>query len=296
MSMRALATRLIGFSVGIGACRCTSQAGGRPSASDIGARAEPTATRVSSPSPVASSESAVSEERANAIRNQADCPEGMLFVPAADPAFAMPAIGSEDRTPRPQRFHVDAFCIDRTEVPMDKWSDALCGQRVPGCVSQASRSGPAVCIDPSQAECHCEKAAPGVRKRLPTDPEFLLAALGTDGRIHPWGNDPVPNGAQIGRNFCPQQDGPAKDWTCNVSSNTLDVSPYGVIGLASNGNEMTGTCVEAAQRSACVVRSDGGIGLLLAYGLSARVGAVGTSATLGFRCATSDRIRSEGAR
>jgi formylglycine-generating enzyme required for sulfatase activity len=215
----------------------------------------------------------------------------MIFIPAADPTFVMPVVGSKDQTPKAQRFHVDAFCIDRTEVPASKWSDSLCGAPQLGCLYDASRSGPAVCIEHRQAECYCERATPGVRKRLPTDPEFLLAALGTDGRIHPWGNEAVPSGAKVGRNFCPQQDGPSKDWVCYVENNTRDVSPYGVIGLGTNGNEMTGTCLGTIGEQVCVLRGDYGVGPLLAHGVSDRSGAAGATATLSFRCAVSERVR-----
>jgi formylglycine-generating enzyme required for sulfatase activity len=215
----------------------------------------------------------------------------MIFIPAADPTFVMPVVGSKDQTPKAQRFHVDAFCIDRTEVPASKWSDSLYGAPQPGCMGDASGSGPAVCIEHRQAESYCERATPGVRKRLPTDPEFLLAALGTDGRIHPWGNEAVPQGAEIGRNFCPHQDGPTRDWVCRVENNTLDVSPYGVIGLSTNGDEMTGTCFQGQRAEVCVVRGDFGVGPLLAHGLSERSGAIGTSSALGFRCAISERLR-----
>lgn len=124
---------------------------------------------------------------------------------------------------------------------------------------------------------------------MPTDPEFLLAALGTDGRVHPWGSDEVPKGAKLGQNFCPQRIGPARDWVCYVESNLLDISPYGVLGLGTNGDEMTGTCFEALRGQACVFRGDRGSGLLFGDGLIARQGAVGTQSSLGFRCATSER-------
>jgi formylglycine-generating enzyme required for sulfatase activity len=289
---------LLGLSVALFACRHTPEAGSQPSASGAGTRAEPNGAPASSAQPVASTAAVASAATppalANGVRSQADCPEGMIFIPAADPTFTMPVVGSEDRTPKPQRFHVDAFCIDRTEVPASKWSDSLCGAPQPGCLYDASGSGPAVCVDHRQAECYCERATPGVPKRLPTDPEFLLAALGTDGRAHPWGDPALPSGANIGRNFCPQQRGPAKDWICSVKKNLLDSSPYGVIGLDSNGEEMTGSCFTTPQGPACVCRagSDGtSPGLLLAHLVIESNGAAGAMPALGFRCAVSERGR-----
>lgn len=273
----------IAIAIGVSACRHSPPASSEASASGTSSTRAAAAELVPTPPRATARVSALP-------RSQADCPPAMLFVPAADPTFSMPLVGrGGDPTPQPQRFHVDAFCIDRTEVPMSAWSDSLCGAPDLGCMHDARRSL-AVCIDHRQAECHCARATSGVTKRLPTDPEWLLAALGTDGRTHPWGNQPLPEGAQLGTNFCQQRSGPPRDWMCGVESNTLDQSPYGVLGLGSNGDEMTGSCYDAVRGPACVVRRGDADGPLFESRGVSPEGGPGRYPSLGFRCAFSGPV------
>jgi len=188
------------------------------------------------------SSSAVAAPNSLAIRNQADCPEGMLFIPEGDLSFIAPIPGKRDESPQRQTFHIQAFCIDRTEVPTPKWNKETCGEQDSVCMGSTLRIGPTVCISHAQAECYCENVLPGKRARLPTDSEWLFAALGTDGRKYPWGNDPYPDGLG-GRtsDFCASE-AQMPDQPCRVDSNTRDKSPFGVIGMATNGFETTASC------------------------------------------------------
>lgn len=238
-----------------------------------------------------------------AVRDQSDCPEGMLFIPTSDFSIVGQVPGKKDRSPQRQSFHVEAFCIDRTEVPMQKYVENECGKPERDCRHEVHSDGPAACITPEQAECHCEKAASGLKKRLPTDPEWLLAALGTDGRTYPWGNTPYPpNYDSNNRDFCPDQGNvPSSFYLCRPESNTLDRSPYGVIGMATNGEEITGTRVvreEAPQTAPYSVLRGASIGSGLTSAIADVAGLVPTDGAGGsvapnvsFRCATSERVQ-----
>ncbi|MEO7033654.1 MAG: SUMF1/EgtB/PvdO family nonheme iron enzyme [Polyangiaceae bacterium] len=226
----------------------------------------------------------------------------MLFVPEGDFSLVAPLPGKRNQTPQRQAFHLSAFCIDRTEVPMSKWDSVKCGVPDRDCISDASRRGPAVCIAEEQAECYCEKASSGWNARLPTDAEWLYAALGSDGRKYPWGNDPYPAGLQ-GRapDFCSFEARVPGSQTCAVDASTRDKGPFGVIGMGTNGFEMNGTCVtlEAAPKDGpyCLSRGmnhEGEVPPLAEQSLlhpSAASEPLSTNAVISFRCATAERGR-----
>jgi len=182
----------------------------------------------------------------------------MLFIPEGDLSFVAPLPGKRDQTPQRQTFHIQAFCIDRTEVPTSKWNKGTCGEQDRECMSGTSRIRPTVCISQAQAECYCENVLPGQKARLPTDPEWLFAALGSDGRKFPWGNTPYPDGVESRTpDFCAIE-ARIPYVPCRVDSNTRDKSPFGVIGTATNGFERTATCltleVDPTAGQSCVSR------------------------------------------
>lgn len=88
---------------------------------------------------------------------------------------------------------------------------------------------PMNCVTALDAETYCRWNG---QKRLPTDPEWLLAALGQDGRRLPWGNDPPGEQSQI----CWMS---AVDRTCAIGRSLDDISPAGVMDMAGNVAEWT---------------------------------------------------------
>jgi formylglycine-generating enzyme required for sulfatase activity len=166
------------------------------------------------------------------------------------------------------------------------------------CFASAAATGPATCLTHDQAECFCARGTPGVEKRLPLDQEWLYAALGSDGRRYPWGDEPFPDAVHSPtEQFCASQHGPASETMCPVERNILDRSPFGVIGMATNGWEMNGTCVAApGKREVCLWRgvdhrSWSDMESLLDGRTWVAADGIGVTPATGFRCATSKRAQ-----
>lgn len=90
---------------------------------------------------------------------------------------------------------------------------------------------PMVMVNVEDARAYAEWAG----KELPTEAQWEAAARSSDGRVHPWGNDP-PNYAKP---RAPRQIDP-------VMSFPEDRSPYGVFDLAGNALEWTADLFDPA--------------------------------------------------
>jgi eukaryotic-like serine/threonine-protein kinase len=120
---------------------------------------------------------------------------------------------------------LDAYWIDQTDVTASMYAKCVAtGQcQAAGCHTESKYDNhPAVCVDWSNALAYCRWAG----RRLPTEAEWEKAARGTDGRLHPWGNDaPSPTLANYSLNV---------NDTTEVGKYPAGASPYGALDMAGN--------------------------------------------------------------
>ncbi|MBM4357197.1 MAG: SUMF1/EgtB/PvdO family nonheme iron enzyme [Deltaproteobacteria bacterium] len=131
------------------------------------------------------------------------------------------------------------FCVDTYEVDAKAFADckqqgqcpqdgAKVGQQcIPGTPGM-----PANCLTWEQANAYC--ASKG--RRLPTEPEWKFAAVGTSGNLYPWGSMSPSDQACINRvDFSPGgSQGP-----CKLTDHPKDISVFDVFGMGGNVHEWT---------------------------------------------------------
>ncbi len=77
--------------------------------------------------------------------------------------------------------------------------------------------------------------------RLPTEEEWEKAARGTEGFRFPWGNDPQLTGVNTGSDYGEKGKRDGYQLWAPVDAMKKDRSPYGVLGMAGNVSEWTGS-------------------------------------------------------
>ncbi len=183
------------------------------------------------------------------------------FVPPPPPVDAGPVPGLEGVVPRrpkelePRRFFVDPFELDRTEVTRAAYGvflketghppprvDELWAEDgwnwVEGAPPAGTEQHPVVLVSWYDARAYCLWAG----KRLPTEAEWQLAALGpaeTETRF-PWGNEYKPNAFNHGTVAPPFfDDSDGFHTTAPVGSFPAGASRDGVLDLFGNAWEWT---------------------------------------------------------
>ena len=150
-------------------------------------------------------------------------------------SVAAPADCDADEKPS-HAVTVAAFSVDKLEVTVALWTrcvaDGACTTPNPsssGCNwgIAGRETHPINCVQKAQAVAFCQWAG----KRLCTEAEWEMAALGSDGRIYPWGNQPATCALAVldeGGFGC------GALTTSPVGSKPAGASPCGAMDMAGN--------------------------------------------------------------
>lgn len=196
------------------------------------------ATATSEPSPTPSEvPSATAFPTPEGGSTQVSAVDGMVMVYIPVGEFSMGStIGTVDEQPV-HTVSLGAYWIDRTEVTNAMYTKCVdAGVCLRPYVFNSNThyayyfsalyvDFPVIALKWSSAETYCTWAG----RRLPTEAEWEKAAVGTDGRLYPWGNaEPSQNLLNFNR---------IVNDTTQVGSYSLGASPYGVWDMAGNLNE-----------------------------------------------------------
>lgn len=152
----------------------------------------------------------------------------MFLVPEGPFVFGDDSPESPNRR---QEVRLPAFYMDATEVSNAQYARFVQATGHPAPESDDFRAAPSLPVTHvtlADARAYCAWAG----KRLPTEQEWEKAGRGTDGRIYPWGNQPMPNPGTL----VPVDDYPERQ------------SPYRILGLAGNVFEWVDTPFPATER------------------------------------------------
>jgi formylglycine-generating enzyme required for sulfatase activity len=195
------------------------------------------------------------------------CGDGMVLIDRA--TFAMGGDGTEESPIH--KLTLGPFCIDKTEVSAKQYRACVAAGKCeehkdalwqgiedddkkrhnPNCTLGLSdrEDHPVNCVSWTDADAYCAWAG----KRLPSEPEWELAARGAEGRVRPWG-DAAPDATHV--NVC---DLKCREifWHGSTDSEVMfdgddgfgatapvghypgGASPYGVLDMAGNVGEWT---------------------------------------------------------
>jgi len=156
---------------------------------------------------------------------------GMVYIPAGEFMTGSERFADDPSVGPLRKVSLPAFFIDRTEMSNAQvkavWSD----HQFP----KGEENYPAVGLSWNQAV----EVLARVDKRLPSALEWEKAARGTDGRIYPWGNEPVFEGrAHVGT----PRENPTCGWGQLLEVTALEdgAGPFGLLNTLGNAWEWVG--------------------------------------------------------
>ena len=153
-------------------------------------------------------------------------------------------IAAEEWFPR-RRVYVEGFFIDRCEVTSEQWArfvkatdykPAVEGKAPQVRGDTASALLPVAGVTWADAQRYANWAG----KALPTEKQWEKAARGTDGRLYPWGNEPLSQERGVLVDL--KTGGPTA--ALPVGSHPKGASPYGCMDMAGNLYEWTSEWME----------------------------------------------------
>lgn len=161
--------------------------------------------------------------------------DGTPMVLIAKARLGQPAIKTNNVVP---------FWLDKTEVTTAAYKECVdkkkCTININAIKSEVLRkrcnwsylvergNHPINCVTQFEASVYCSWR----KARLPTDPEWMLAALGLDERTHPWGTAPPQTKQLCWAN---------REKSCSVLEKTDDISAFGILNMGANVAEWTDT-------------------------------------------------------
>ena len=168
-------------------------------------------------------------------------PSGMVYVPGGTLQIGRDAGGDENERPA-HGVAVSPFFIDRTEVTNEQYRKFLEATGYPQPPSWSANRYPEgqdkyPVVDVTWEDAKVYAAWMG--KRLPTEEEWEFAARGPEGRIYPWGNEWVPNIANVATSES------EKRQLAPVGRFSNGASPYGLLDLSGNAWEWTASDYQA---------------------------------------------------
>lgn len=196
--------------------------------------------------------------------DQNGCPEGWVFVPSGD--FIAGCLESYQYPCGPHSvgealMPLDGFCIEPTETTVGAYRSC---ENFGTCASPAqdypleegcnwSQDGlsdrddhPINCVEWMRAHAYCVSWLGG---DLPTEWQWEKAARGTDGRLFPWGDAPLPNDCSRCNYDYRACIGEGQErvitWPAGSLAGPEGDSPYGLKDMCGNLLEFTRSCLDA---------------------------------------------------
>ncbi len=227
----------------LAALACTACGRSRAADNPPPAKAPRDAAAVVDAAPPASDALAAQSRAADMI----DIPAGETIVDCVQ----VPGVVSKKECPFPAIVDVEIneFYIDRTEVTVAAYRECVaagkctvpvlsanwqCTPQTSNWLAKGREDHPINCVEAKQAVAYCSFRG----DRVPSDYEWQRAARGPDGNPFPWGSDKPSCKTAIVARDDQSRSGCGKGHTWPVGSKPDGASPYGVLDMVGNVEEI----------------------------------------------------------